>query len=158
MPTNTIYRNDRHVTTITCLLMSGCPTTVLCRVVAVVVDPVDAVFVGWWFAHVVQEVWKAVRILPSFAYGNAATAVILVRSVIFVPAPIKHPLPDPVDFRCGVAMDRFVISRHASTTGNKSSPKIRSSDDLSIAANALTKPMRALFRDQDPFDYSQLTD
>ncbi len=80
---------------IVALFQSGGPFAIPRRVVAVVVDTFDGVFIRRK-THVGKEVLEG---KPASADANTATAIILKPFVVRIHAAVNHGSPDPIDSR-----------------------------------------------------------
>src|SRR6187455_1893106 len=79
-----------HGSAIVILHISSGPPTVLRRVVAIIVDPVEAVHGRPW-THVSKKVLKAI---PSIAHLNSAPTPVRPPRMVGIEAPLPHQLPD----------------------------------------------------------------
>lgn len=86
-------RNVTIITTIALLLGSSSPPAVAGFIIAVVINPVYAVLVGWNLPHIGI---KGCEVLPSVANRNSAPAVIGPMCETWILATTPHRLPNPV--------------------------------------------------------------
>ena len=89
----TIYHNG--VSPIVVLLLAGRPLAVVGFVVALVVDPIQALSLGS-VAHILVEV---LELSPPLANSNPPTTVIMVVFVLRILAPLQHSYPRLIDRR-----------------------------------------------------------
>jgi hypothetical protein len=82
------------------LLFCCRPATIFRRVIAIGIDAVDALFVGWSLAHVGKKVGETVGSRPAFADFDPATSVQRILRIFRVVAPLVHVVP------------RFVLGSH----------------------------------------------
>lgn len=83
------------------LLISG-PSTIIRRVMAIVVDTVDRVFVGRPFTHILKERLKAAN--PSVTDHNTSRAVVFKSWVVGVTASFFHTSPSVVFNRPSISL------------------------------------------------------
>lgn len=88
-------------TTIVSLLLGCCPSAILRRVRAIVVDSVKAVIFGRTSAHVRKE---RLEIKPPFAHLYSSTAIVGVCVIVWVAAAILHCVPNGIFSRSNAAM------------------------------------------------------
>ena len=81
------------VSTVTALLTLGGPLTILRGIVAVIVNALNGMRRRGSGAHVRVKIIKALH--PTFAHGDAPTAVIFVLLVLLVSASFAHVCPNP---------------------------------------------------------------
>lgn len=91
----TIKRDEPGAGPVAGLLSGRGPSAVFWRVVAIVVDPIKRKAAGL-FAHVRQEVRKAIGPAPAFAYLDASSAVAVKKPVRRIAATVVHGGPDSV--------------------------------------------------------------
>ena len=90
------------------LLQGCCPATVLGRIRAVIVNPVDAVFRAGTRTHVAIEGLKGV--LPGSANRNASPAVVPVHIIRRILASLLHACPDLILRNIGHTVSRVMAN------------------------------------------------
>lgn len=137
---NAIYGNHVVVSSVSSLRPSRCPSTIIWGIPSFVILAVYRVFFGWPWPHVGVERFEAFA--PTFANGNAATAVIMISFVIGIVAPLVHALPNFEFCRLRETVRSHKISGSffgkASTTEGAS--KIGRGDRSKISAIATATP------------------
>lgn len=77
------------------LHLSGRPSTIAGRVVAIIVDAINRLTLGWMF-HIFQKILKAIS--PSFANLNSSLSIVRVIIAERIVATVYHHDPNTVDF------------------------------------------------------------
>jgi hypothetical protein len=95
-----------RIASIAALLLRRCPPAIAWSVIAVDVDPVNAVIGRGARPHVRDECREIA--LPVFAHANTATAVVGILAVLFVVATLFRSAPAPVAASEG-AVDRVPV-------------------------------------------------
>ena len=127
-------------------LFSRCrPLTVARSITAAVVFAFKSVNRARRFAHVGKKVGKDI---PSFANGNAATAIIEKGWMVRVPTSLPHRLPNLINMVASHAMYGLTLCRLVSspttTTLRMATQQIQSQDNRSFPADAFAKPLNFL--------------
>ena len=91
------------------LLLYRCPPAIFRRVVAIVVDAVNRVIGGRFFAHIRKKVRKG--IYPFITDSNTPASVIMKTFVIFVATAVFHAHPNRVKMMISKAMSRNYFSK-----------------------------------------------
>ena len=128
---------------VVCLFFARRPTTVLRRVVAVIVDTLYGRILRW-FAHVGNECGK--RRVPPRANANTAPAVSRKMSGIRILATLTHPNPRTVsEWRCaaiGMTVERIRRALRTAATRTLAVAQALRSYDALRSAFATTQPNR----------------
>jgi hypothetical protein len=144
------------------LLCRCCPSDVARFVVSI---RINAVKRETWraFADLGKDIGEeSNKGLPPFAYGDAASAVILVILMIGVDTTLMHRTPSAIErmstFAFGVAMSDVATSETSTRTSVAALEKMTSNDGL-ISAVALAKPeYSAFWRSTGLFDCYEKTE
>lgn len=78
------------------------PSAILWRVIAIVVDPINRVLLGWLRPHVLQK--RLERVAPASAYGDASSAITRIRLTRDLITTFKDTKPRFVLRRPGASM------------------------------------------------------
>ncbi len=87
-----VMTNENISSHIIHLCFPGSPSAILGFIVAVVVLAVDG-HAFWGFPHVLKE---QNIIVPSFAYLDTTTTIVVIAGLVWIVATLSHILPDPV--------------------------------------------------------------
>jgi hypothetical protein len=129
------------------LLQSRCPTAIVGRVAALVVNAIKGQS-GRALSHVSQKVFKT---FPSFAHCNSSTAVIPVIRSVFIAAPIMHAQPCSIHgavtwiFCCVAVFVVIAFSFEATAGARVPVTQISIGSGQFAAANASAEPMHFPF-------------
>lgn len=128
------------------LLPGRSPAAILRRVVAVIINSIQACTCGW-IAHVRAKVQKGTP--PPLADFYTSTAVARITYVVCVVAPANHASPGVVDraeaktVRCDPLFQK--LARITAATCAVATTERRAIDDLFVAAGAAASPHRGLY-------------
>jgi hypothetical protein len=85
------------VATVSELLVSRCPSTIIFRIPLVVVDTVEFQLRAKRWLHVLKEIYEVV---PGKVYENASATVVRIFWVVRTVASAHHPFPTFVNLAC----------------------------------------------------------
>lgn len=126
------------------LLNIRCPADVVRLVIPVVITPIKGIVRRRPISNSLDEFH---RIVPIFKNSNSSLSIMPKRVIFFVVTAVHHLLPDFVSGVLRHAMRRRALDSHIdlATTAALSVPadKMTRCVDASIAAVALTKPLRS---------------
>ena len=134
---------QRHKSCAPCvsLLLSGtCPSAILWRIRAIVIDAVDFVLSSWRLPHVGQKRHEAILSRPSFTDRYSASAIICIALSVGVGASRQHPVPEFVYAGPGHPVPKFDCSSVASTAYGSTANELRGEDRLFCSAIASAEP------------------
>lgn len=129
---------DSTISFVIRLLDQRCPSTVLRRVGAGYVNPVDLRLRVRGSAHISKEILE--RVKPALANGNSDGAIARIVIASLVIASLFHSLPARVALMIHHAVFKIADFR-ASAANDGSAPKIPGADNLRISTFAFTKPI-----------------
>jgi hypothetical protein len=125
------------IASVSALLLSRGPATVLRRVIPFIVDAVNGMRRRWLESHIGQEVVE--RVQPSTADADAAASVSVVTAGAWVVAPDFHVVPRPVFGRvvaAAMSVSKKVIAiGFGSTVAMEATATSRMSRPKSVRAN-----------------------
>lgn len=81
------HRESENISTVSCLGIAVCPTDIIGAVPTIVVNAIKFKSLRA-FAYIIKKVLK--RLVPSFAYGYSASAVVFVAGIIGISAAVYH--------------------------------------------------------------------
>lgn len=124
------------------------PLTVCRRVVAAIVNPVNAVLRAWPWSHVGQKRSETARPTPSLTYGNAATFVVdeVGRGWALTPSPQSNPCAPLGGVRSVVRGSSLggLLATKAPATALPPSYQARRQHKGALSAHALALPMASV--------------
>jgi hypothetical protein len=86
--------------TIMTLFKPGCPLAVFFRVGTIVIYTLKCKAYGW-LSHIFKKVFK---VMPFITNIYSTSAIVLVRSCLFIIAPLQHGTPNHINFGSGHAV------------------------------------------------------
>jgi len=124
------------------LLLLGCPAAILRRVALGIIDAIQRVFRGWTFAHIFEEARK--RTFPMLANGNSTATIAAIGMIFRIIATLDHLRPSlilrtvahPVR---GLA-ELVDFSSKTTTAFRVSTAQILGNNSRNSSAGAETKP------------------
>jgi len=134
-------------TTIFVLFTSGRPYAIGGRIFSIIVSTFKHMFGCWSASHVCDEI-TIVR--PSFAYRDAATAVIFICLIVWIVASIAHVSPNR-PFRCSfcfaMLQQSFAMKFNSETSARESvaTGQMFSLNDFFISTVTVTQPIPVTF-------------